>query len=59
MKILKNSFFEKVPVLHTLTSKGFMQNGHLKNFCSASFQLNIKDNQLRTFSKAHMAAIKD
>jgi hypothetical protein len=39
-----------------LTGKGLPQHGDLKNFSLALIPLLIKDNQFRTFSKAHVAA---
>jgi hypothetical protein len=38
----------------SLTGKGFMQYGYLKNYGSALFEVSIKDNTYRTFSKAHI-----
>jgi hypothetical protein len=37
-----------------LTGKGFMQYGYLKNYGSALFEVPIKDNTYRIFSKAHI-----
>jgi hypothetical protein len=36
--------------------EGLMQYGYLKNFSLAFIPLLIKDNQIQTFSKAHILA---
>jgi hypothetical protein len=49
-------FFQIISLLWMrLTRKGFTQYGYLKNFGSTQILLPIKNNKLKTFSKAHIA----